>query len=53
VIDIVRRDTGTYYLLGYWPPASASSKETHSIDVKVNKRGLQVRARRLRGMQAS
>ena len=20
VIDIVRRDTGTYYLLGYWPP---------------------------------
>jgi VWFA-related protein len=55
VIDIVRRDTGTYYMLGYWPPASASasSKETHSIDVKVNKRGLHVRARRLRGMQAS
>ena len=55
VIDIVRRDTGTYYMLGYWPAASASasSKETHSIDVKVNKRGLQVRARRLRGMQAS
>ena len=51
VIDIVRRDTGTYYLLGYWPPAS--SKETHSIDVKVNKRGLHVRARRLRGMQSS
>ena len=55
VIDIVRRDTGTYYMLGYWPAASASasSKETHSIDVKVNKRGLHVRARRLRGMQAS
>jgi VWFA-related protein len=55
VIDIVRRDTGTYYLLGYWPvaSASASSKETHSIDVKINKRGLHVRARRLRGMQAS
>ena len=53
VIDIVRRDTGTYYLLGYWPPASASSKETHSIDVKVNKRGLHVRARRLRGTQSS
>jgi len=55
VIDIVRRDTGTYYMLGYWPAASASasSKETHSIDVKVNKRGLHVRTRRLRGMQAS
>ena len=51
VIDIVRRDTGTYYLLGYWPPAS--SKELHSIEVKVNKRGLHVRARRQRGMQSS
>ena len=51
VIDIVRRDTGTYYLLGYWPPVS--SKELHSIDVKVNKRGLHVRARSLRGSQTS
>jgi VWFA-related protein len=51
VIDIVRRDAGTYYLLGYWPPAS--SKELHSIDVKVNKRGLHVRARSLRGAQTS
>jgi VWFA-related protein len=50
VIDIVRRDTGNYYLLGYWPPAS--SKEIHSIEVKVNKRGLRVRARRLRGAQS-
>lgn len=53
IIDIVRRDTGTYYLLGYWPPASASSKETHTIEVKVNKRGLHVRARHIRGTQAS
>ena len=55
VIDIVRRDTGAYYLLGYWPSAaaSASSKELHTIDVKVNRRGLRVRARRLRGIQAS
>jgi VWFA-related protein len=54
VIDIIRRDTGTYYLLGYWPPVSSSSlsKETHSIEVKVNKRGLRVRARRLRGAQS-
>jgi VWFA-related protein len=51
VIDIVRRDTGTYYLLGYWP--SDSTKELHTIDLKVNKRGLHVRARRLRGMQSS
>jgi VWFA-related protein len=50
VIDIVRRDTGNYYLLGYWPPAS--SKETHSIEVKISKRGLRVRARRIRGPQS-
>jgi hypothetical protein len=49
VIDIVRRDTGNYYLLGYWPAASASSREIHSIEVKINKRGVRVRARRVRG----
>ena len=47
LIDIVRRDTGNYYLLGYWP--SASKSDLHSIEVKVNKRGLRVRARRFRG----
>jgi VWFA-related protein len=47
LIDIVRRDTGSYYLLGYWP--SASKSELHSIEVKVNKRGLRVRTRRYRG----
>jgi VWFA-related protein len=54
VIDIIRRDTGNYYLLGYWPPASSSSlsKETHAIEVKVNKKGLRARARRLRGAQS-
>lgn len=46
-IDIIRRDTGTYYLLGYWP--AASDRPLHSVEVKVNKRGLQVRARRVRG----
>jgi VWFA-related protein len=51
VIDIVRRDTGTYYLLGYWPPSS--SKELRTIEVKVNRRGLHVRARRQRGAQSS
>jgi VWFA-related protein len=46
-IDIVRRDTGNYYLLGYWP--ASSDKSLHSVEVKVNKRGLHVRARRVRG----
>ena len=46
-IDIVRRDTVNYYLLGYWP--GASDKPLHSIEVKVKQRGLHVRARRVRG----
>ena len=46
-IDIVRRDTGNYYLLGYWPVANG--RELHSVDVKVNRRGVKVRARRVRG----
>jgi|SRR5580765_570245 VWFA-related protein len=46
-IDVVRRDTGNYYLLGYWP--LASDKPLHSVDVKVTKRGAHVRARRVRG----
>jgi hypothetical protein len=46
-IDIVRRDTGNYYLLGYWP--NASGRELHSVDVKLNRRGVKVRARRVRG----
>jgi VWFA-related protein len=46
-IDIVRRDTGNYYLLGYWP--AVSSRPLHKIDVRVRQRGLKVRARRLRG----
>ena len=46
-IDIVRRDTGNYYLLGYWP--TVSDKPLHSVEVKVTKRGAHVRARRVRG----
>ena len=46
-IDIVRRDTGNYYLLGYWPVVS--DKPMHSVDVRVKKRGMKVRARRVRG----
>ena len=47
MIDLVRRDTGTYYLLGYWPAGTRS--ELHSIDVKVTRKDLRVRARRFRG----
>jgi VWFA-related protein len=46
-IDVVRRDTGTYYLLGYWP--AASSRQLHTVEIRVRKPGLHVRARRLRG----
>ena len=46
-IDVVRRDTGTYYLLGYWP--AASTRPLHEVRVSVRQRGLHVRARRLRG----
>jgi len=49
-IDIVRRETGNYYLLGYWP--TASDKPLHSIEIKVNKRGVRVKARRVRGESA-
>jgi len=47
-IDIVRRDTGNYYLLGYWP--AVSDKPLHSVEVKVNRRGLHVLARHVRGV---
>jgi hypothetical protein len=40
------REASTYYLLGYWPPVS--SKEVHSIDVKVARKDVQVRSRQRR-----
>lgn len=46
-IEIVRRDTGNFYLLGYW--TGASDKPLHSVEVRVKKGGLHVRARRVRG----
>jgi len=45
-VDGIWRDAGHYYLLGYWP--AASSRELHSIDVKVSRKGARVRARRRR-----
>lgn len=46
-IDVIRRDTGNYYLLGYWP--NPSDRQLHDVDVKVKRRGVKVRARRVRG----
>jgi len=40
-------DAGHYYLLGYWP--AGTSQPLHSIDVKVARKGAQVRARQRRG----
>jgi VWFA-related protein len=46
-IDRILRDAASHYMLGYWP--TGKSKEIHSIDVKVARRGLRVHARRRRG----
>ena len=46
-IDRILQDTSHYYMLGYWP--TGQSRELHSLDVKVARRGLKVHARRRRG----
>jgi VWFA-related protein len=45
-IDRILRDAGTYYVLGYWPVAA--SRGLHKVDVKVDRRGAHVHARKLR-----
>jgi VWFA-related protein len=40
------REAGHYYLLGYWP--SASKRDLREIEVKVARKGVQVRAHHLR-----
>jgi VWFA-related protein len=40
------REASHYYLLGYWPPVS--SREVHSIDVKVARKDAHVRSRQRR-----
>lgn len=47
VLDRIWQDAGQHYLLGYWPPAS--SKDVHTISVKVARKGVKVLARRQRG----
>jgi VWFA-related protein len=46
-VDDLWREATAYYLLGYWP--ADPKRELHSIDVKVARKGLKVRARRTRG----
>ena len=45
-VQQIWQDGGHYYLLGYAPPAS--KRELHDIDVRVDRPGLKVRARRTR-----
>ena len=40
------REAGHYYLLGYWP--TPSTRDLHSIDVRVARKGVHVRARQRR-----
>lgn len=46
-VERILRDAANYYVLGYWP--SGKLKDLYSIDVKVNRSGLTVQARRRRG----
>ena len=46
-IDRILRDAESYYMLGYWP--TGQSRELHSIDVKVARRGANAHARHKRG----
>jgi len=42
-VDSVWREASRYYLVGYWP--QRSKRELHDVQVKVARKGLQVRAR--------
>jgi VWFA-related protein len=44
--EAIWREAGHYYLLGYWP--AASTRELHSIDVTVARKGVKVRVRQRR-----
>jgi VWFA-related protein len=46
-IDQIWQGLSHHYLLGYWPPPS--SRTVHSIGVKVNRKGVRVVARKVRG----
>ena len=42
----VVRDNSSYYVLAYYPPTNKRDGKFHKIEVKVNRPGLKVRARR-------
>jgi VWFA-related protein len=44
--ETIWREAGHYYLIGYWP--EASKHELRSIDVRVSRKGVHVRARQRR-----
>ena len=45
-IDHILQDAANFYVLGYWPVSALPA--LHRVDVKVNRRGAKVHARRLR-----
>ena len=45
-IDHILQDAANFYVLGYWPVSAPPA--LHRVDVKVNRRGAKVHARRLR-----
>ena len=46
VFDRIVRDNSSYYVLAYYPPSTNPDGRFHRIEVKVNRPGLTVRARR-------
>lgn len=46
VLDRIVRDNSTYYILGYAPSAKKADGKFKSIDVKVSRPGVEVRARK-------
>lgn len=46
VFDRIVRDNSSYYVLAYYPPSTKTDGKFHRIQVKVNRPGLTVRARR-------
>ena len=46
VFDRIVRDNSSYYVLAYYPPTNKTDGKFHRIEVKVNRPGLTVRARR-------
>ncbi len=46
VFDRIVRDNSSYYVLAYYPPSTKTDGKFHRIEVRVNRPGLTVRARR-------